>query len=63
MGKHSTDGEASRGGGRHATYDGRHRKEDGRESRPNYSGFNVDSPEREARGIGNRQSGGDRSAE
>jgi hypothetical protein len=52
MGKHSAEGEASRSGGKHGTYDGRHRAEE------NYSGFNVDSPEREARGIGNRQTGG-----
>ncbi len=63
-GKHEGKGEASRSGGRHSTYDGRHRADDKhREKRPDYSGFNVDSPERAARGVGNRQTGGDRSKE
>lgn len=62
MGRHSGEGEAQRGSsgdGRHSTYDGRHRADDRhRETRPEYSGFNVDSPERDARGVGNRQTGG-----
>lgn len=44
-------------------YRGEHRSGVPRPVQPEYSGFRVDSPERAARGVGNAQTGGDRSNE